>query len=86
MPGKTVSAHIREVMGRIDRVQPITKEEERIHANWSLYHLFKAIQAGKDIIPPLYPKTNLAMPVVEEYRKTLKPSDILDDPAGPITF
>jgi hypothetical protein len=37
-------------------------------------------QAGHEIIAPLYPKTNLAIPIVEEYRKTLKPSDILDDP------
>jgi hypothetical protein len=86
MPAKTVSEHIKEVMRRIDKVQPIKIEEARIRANWSLYHLFKAIQVGNDIIPPLYPKTNLAMPIVEEYRKTLKPSDILDDPPGPLTF
>lgn len=85
MPAKTVSAHIAEVMSQIDKVQPMNAEN-RIRGTHSLYELFKAIQAGKDIISPLYPDTNLAMPIVEKYRKTLKPSDILDDPPGPFMF
>jgi hypothetical protein len=85
MPAKKVSEHIREVMSQVDNIQPMNAEE-RIRAICSLHELFKAIQAGNQIICPLYPDTNLAMPVLENYRKTLKPSDILDDPPGPFMF
>jgi hypothetical protein len=85
MPAKKVSEHIREVMSQVDDVQPLNAEE-RIRGICSLHGLFKAIQAGREIICPRYPDTNLAMPVLEKYRKTLKPSDILDDPPGPFMF
>jgi hypothetical protein len=82
LPAKTVSEHIKEVMSRVEKVQPI-KPENEVRDTYTLYRLFKAIQAGQEIIPPLYLDTNLAMPIVEKYRKTLKPSDILDDSPGP---
>ena len=84
MPAK-ISVHISEVMRRVDMVQSMTGEQ-RTKAIYQLYHLFKAIQNGAEIIPPLIPKTDLATPLVEEYRKTLKPLDILDDDPGPFSL
>jgi hypothetical protein len=48
--------------------------------------LFKAIQRGEEIVPhhfKLYRETGRATALVEACRKTLKPSDILDDDPGP---
>jgi hypothetical protein len=82
MPTMKMSAHIRAVLEQLERVQPMNTDE-RITAGYKLYRLFTAIQQGKEIVAPLYPETDRATALVEAYRKTLKPSDILDDDPGP---
>jgi hypothetical protein len=85
MPAKKISGHIRIVMDQLDKAQPL-EAHDRIKAINKLYHLFRAIQRGAEILPPLYPVTDRATALVEAYRKTLKPEDILDDDSGPFTL
>ena len=47
--------------------------------------LLTAIQEGAEIIAPLYPRDDGLTPIVEEYRVSLKPSDILDHPPEPFS-
>lgn len=82
MPAKKASEHIRVVLAQIEKVKPLT-EENRTKAIYNLYRLFKAIQGGAEIVAPLYPASDKATALVEEYRKKLRPSDILDDDPGP---
>lgn len=82
MAAKKASEHVREVMRQLDTLQPMN-EEGRTKAIYDLYHLFKHIQSGDEIVAPLYPATDRATALVEDYRKKLKPSDILDDDPGP---
>jgi hypothetical protein len=82
MAAKKASEHIRIVLGQLEKVRPMN-EDDRTKAIYRLYHLFKAIQGGAEIVAPLYPATDRATALVEAYRKTLKPSDILDDDPGP---
>jgi hypothetical protein len=82
MPTMKMSAHIRVVLDQLEKVQPMNIDE-RITAAYQLYRLFTAIQQGKEIVAPLYPETDRATALVEAYRKTLKPLDILDDDPGP---
>jgi hypothetical protein len=85
MPAKTASEHVREVMIQVDKVQALSADN-RNRVKYVLYGLFKAIQSGSEVIAPLYPDTDLVTPVIENYRKTLKPADILDDQPGPFLF
>lgn len=82
MPAKKASEHVRIVIGQLETVRTMD-EAERTTAIYELYRLFKAIKRGAWIAAPLYPDTDKATALVEEYRKTLKPTDILDDDAGP---
>ena len=82
MPPLKMSVHIRAVLDQLEKVQPMNTDE-RITAGYRLYRLFTAIQQGKEIVAPLYPVTDRATALVDAYRKTLKPSDILDDDPGP---
>jgi hypothetical protein len=82
MPPKKVSEHILVVIGQLEKVLTMN-EAERIKAICELNRLFKAIQSGAWIVAPLYPDTDHATALVEAYRKTLKPKDILDDDPGP---
>jgi hypothetical protein len=85
MPAKTVSAHVAEALRRIEQVQPLDGTQ-RIQAISEMYRVFERMKDGVEIIPPLYPDTNKVIPIFEEYRKSLKPSDILDDQPGPFPF
>jgi hypothetical protein len=82
---KTIAAHIHELMKQVDRVHYF-EGEERIRAITILFGLFKEIQAGRVVVPPLYPREDRLMPIVENYRKCLGPADILDDSLGPFQY
>lgn len=85
MPAMTASEHVREVMRQVDKIQPLSVDN-RNRVKYVLYGLFKAIQSGAEIVSPLYPDTDLVTPIVEKYRKTVKPADVLDDEPGPFLF
>lgn len=81
----TISAHIAKVLGQLDKVQRL-EGENRTRAINNLHALFSAIQDGAVVIAPLYPKEDRLTPIVEEYRSSLKASDILDDPPEPFLY
>lgn len=85
MPAKTVSAHVAEALKRIEQVQPL-HGDQRIQAIHEMHQVFQKMKDGVEVIPPLYPDTNKVVPIFEEYRKSVKPSDILDDQPGPFPF
>jgi hypothetical protein len=82
MPTLKASEHVRVVIGNLDQIRKL-EGDERIKATVDLYHLFKKIQEGAWIVAPLYPDSDRLTATVEEYRKTLKPEDVLDDDPGP---
>jgi DNA-directed RNA polymerase subunit F len=82
---KPISAHVNEVMSQLDKVERL-EGEKRTRAINNLYDLFRAIQDGAQVIAPLYPREDRLTPIVENYRVSLKPSDILDDPQDPLFY
>jgi len=48
----------------------------------------EAKQRGAILVGPLYPDTDRLTPIVAQYLKTLKPTDVLDDPPSliPLAF
>jgi hypothetical protein len=85
MPAKPISTHVVEVLGQIDKVQMLTRDQ-RVQAAHELYEIMEAKQRGAIMVDPLYPKTDRLTPIVAEYVKALKPSDVLDDPPSLIPF
>jgi hypothetical protein len=82
MPTLKASEHVRIVLGKLDQIRKL-EGDERTQATVTLYHLFKKIQEGAYIVAPLYPESDRLTATVEEYRKALKPEDVLDDDPGP---
>jgi hypothetical protein len=85
MPPKLISNHVATVLDQMEKVETLTKEQ-RIQIVNELYALMKAIKRGDIIIDPLYPDTDRLTPIVADYVKSLKPSDVLDDPPSLIPF
>jgi hypothetical protein len=59
---------------------------ERVQFAHELYRIMEAKQRGDTIVDPLYPEADRLTPIVAQYVKTLKQSDVLDDPPSPIPF
>jgi|HubBroStandDraft_6_1064221.scaffolds.fasta_scaffold33727_5 hypothetical protein len=85
MIAKPISNHVAVVLSQMGKVETLTREQ-RVQIVNELYAIMKAIQRGDIIIDPLYPDTDRLTPIVAEYIKTLKPSDVLDDPPSLIPF
>jgi hypothetical protein len=81
----TISAHIHELMKQLDRVHYF-EGEERIRVIRVLNELLERMQAGHVVVPPLYPREDRLTPIVENYRKCLGPSDILEDAMGTFPY
>ena len=87
MSPKSISSHVAEILGQMEKVQSLTRDQ-RVQIAHELYDLMEAKQRGAWIIDPLYPDTDRLTPIVAEYIKNVKPSDVLDDPQTliPIAF
>ncbi len=85
MPGKPTSTHVVAVLAQIEKLETLTRDQQAQIVN-ELYAIMEAIQRGAVIIDPLYPETDRLTPIVAEYVKALKPSDVLDDPPSLIPF
>jgi hypothetical protein len=85
MPAKSISNHVAAVLSQMEKVETLTREQ-RVQIVNELYAIMKAIKRGDIIIDPLYPDTDRLTPIVADYVKTLKPSDVLGDPPSLIPF
>jgi hypothetical protein len=85
MSAKPISHHVGEMMSQMENVETLTRSQ-RVQIAHELYDLMEAKQRGAIVIDPLYPETDRLTPIVAQYVKTLKPSDVLDDPASLVPF
>jgi len=85
MPAKPISNHVAEILSQMEKVETLTRNQ-RVQIARELYDLMEAKQRGAIIIDPLYPETDRLTPIVAEYVKALKSSEVLDDPPSLIPF
>jgi hypothetical protein len=85
MPAKPISTHVVAVSAQMEKVETLTRDQQAQIIN-ELYTIMEAKQRGAIIIDPLYPETDRLTPIVAQYVKALKPSDVLDDPPSLIPF
>ncbi len=85
MSAKPISTHVVAVLAQMEKVEILTRDQQAQIIN-ELYTIMEAKQRGAIIIDPLYPETDRLTPIVAQYVKALKPSDVLDDPPSIIPF
>ena len=85
MPAKPISTHVVAVLGQMEKVETLTRDQ-RVQIAHELYDIMEAKQRGAIVIEPLYPITDLLTPIVAKYVKALKPSDLLKDAPSLIPF
>jgi hypothetical protein len=82
---KSISEHVGEILSQMEKVQKLSKEQ-RIQFGHHLYEILRARQRDDYILDPLIPKTDRLTPIVADYLKDLKPTDVMDDPPSPFAF
>lgn len=82
---KPISEHVAEILSQMEKVQKLTREQH-IQFGHDLYEILRAKQRDDYILDPLIPEGNRLTPIVAEYVKKLKPTDVLNDPPGPFAF
>jgi hypothetical protein len=85
MPAKPISSHVAELLGQMEKLEILTRDQ-RVQIAHELYDIMEAKQRGAIIVNPIYPGTDRLTPIVAQYVKGLKPSDVLDDPSSLIPF
>lgn len=85
MSGKPISTHVVAVLSQMEKVETFTRDRQAQIVN-ELYAIMVAKQRGATMVGPFYPETDRLTPIVAEYVKALKPSDVLDDPPSLIPF
>ncbi len=87
MPAKPISNHVVAVLSQMEKVETLTRDQ-RVQIVNELYAIMEAKQRGAILVGPLYPDTDRLTPIVAQYLKTLKPTDVWDDPPSliPLAF
>lgn len=82
---KPISEHVAEILSQMAKVQKLSREQ-RIQFGHHLYQILRAKQRDDYILDPLYPETDRLTPIVADYVRKLKPTDVLNDPPSPFAF
>jgi hypothetical protein len=82
---KPISEHVAEILSQMEKVQTLSTEQ-RIQFGHHLYEIVRAKKRDDYILDPLFPETDRLTPIVADYVKKLKPTDVLNDPPSPFAF
>jgi hypothetical protein len=85
MSAKPISTHVVALLAQMEKVETLTRDQQAQIVN-ELYEIMEAKQRGAMMVGPLYPETDHLTPIVTQYVRALKPSDVLDDPPSLIPF
>lgn len=85
MSAKPISTHVVAVLSQMEKVGTLTRDQQAQVVN-EVYRIMEAKQRGAIMVGPFYAETDRLTPIVAEYVKGLKPSDVLDDPPSLIPF